>query len=72
MSRLATATITFGSHSVRIRVNEEGTISVFKHMDRWCEYELFTDQDEAADYIIKPFTTMHYRIVWTEDGSDAV
>jgi len=69
MSRLATATIQFGSHSVRIKVNEQGVISVFKHVNQYCEYELFTDQDLAADYIITPFPTHHYSIVWA-DGSD--
>jgi hypothetical protein len=69
MSKLATATINFGTHSVRIRVNQEGVISVFKHVDQWCEYEIFSCEHEAADYIITPFTVMHYRIVWA-DGEE--
>ena len=69
MSKLATATVSFGTCTVRIRVTEQGVISVFKYRDQWCEYEQFTDQDEAADYIIKPFANMHYQVVWA-DGSD--
>jgi hypothetical protein len=69
MSKLATATINFGTHSVRIKVNHLGTISVFKHMDQYCEYEIFSNEYDAADYIINPFNSMHYSIVWA-DGEE--
>jgi hypothetical protein len=69
MSKLATATINFGTHSVRIRVDQLGTITVFKYMDSWCEYEIFDNEYDAADYIIAPFNSMHYSIVWA-DGEE--
>jgi hypothetical protein len=59
--------IKFKDHSVHIRVDEQGSISVFKYDSICCEWEQFTCQYEASDFIFKELNHYRYVVSWSEE-----
>jgi hypothetical protein len=59
--------IQFATHAVHITVTEDSHIRVFKHSDRCCDFGVFTDQDEACDYILELMPTTHYKVTFPEE-----
>lgn len=64
------AHITFPSHSVHISRDDLGTVHLFKYDDATCDFNIFTDQDEAADWLRLPPDTLTYRVVFPGDESE--
>jgi len=52
------AQVEYPTHSVNISQDcESGVITVFKHNNSVCQFEQFTDQTQASDYIMQPLPT---------------
>ena len=62
--------IRFSTHAVHIKVSEDGTISCFKYNNQGCQYEIFTDQDLASDFIVELMPTVQYRVTFENDQDD--
>lgn len=61
--------IQFKTHSVTIsKDSEDHRIYCFKHTDTRCDLESFTDEDQAADYILRPFPALVYELVLGGDS----
>lgn len=59
------AVIKFTSHTAHITVDDHGHVQVFKYSKRSCDFDLFTDQNDAADYIVIPPEDCYYRVVFS-------
>ena len=59
--------IQFNTHHVTVCIDEHEHIHVFKYHNRSCDFEVFTDQNEASDYIMTPPPSLHYRVVVSGD-----
>jgi len=57
----------FSTHHVHIRINA-GVISCFKYNNQGCQYEIFRDQNAAADFVVELMPTVHYTV--TFDGPE--
>jgi hypothetical protein len=58
--------IKFKTHTVH--VSRQGSrIYCFKSTDSRCDIEIFTDQESAADYILTPFASIVYEVIWPEE-----
>jgi hypothetical protein len=62
MPNVSQAQLNFTTHHALIRVDESGGIFVYKHNGHGCDWEFFTDQYAAAEYIIENLPLVHYRI----------
>jgi hypothetical protein len=67
MDRVSRAQINLPTHSAYVTVNVRGTISVFKANNKYCEYEQFTNQLDAGDYILEPLPSIQYYIQFPEE-----
>lgn len=61
------AHIKFPTHSAHITHSDECLITVFKYTQNHCEYDQFTDQFEAADYLFKPLDSWQYIVSLEQD-----
>ena len=61
--------IQFTTHAAHIQVQLDGTITVFKHNDCSCDFQVFDADDNlsASDYIIETLPTTYYRVSVTGD-----
>lgn len=59
---LTKALIRTTTHNAFITVDDSGVISVFKYNDRCCDYDIFTDQFDAADYIVISLPDTYYKV----------
>ena len=57
------AQLRFPTHAVQIATDEQHRIHVFKYGSNSCDFDIFTDQDAASDYIAQVPTVCQYRIV---------
>ena len=57
----------FATHCVHVKVNEEGVIACFKFNNQGCQYEIFTDQNDASDFIIELMPTVQYTVTFDND-----
>jgi hypothetical protein len=55
--------INFTTHCAHICVDGD-LIKVFKYSDHGCDFEQFTDQEAASDYIMMPLNRIHYRVAF--------
>lgn len=55
--------IKFKTHTVHVSRSDH-CIYCFKMNLTRCDLEIFTDQEEAADYILAPFASVEYEVVW--------
>lgn len=60
-------TITFNTHAVSVRQNDDGLIHVFKYTDTRCEMETFENKEDATEYVLYPFPSVEYALVIHED-----
>ena len=61
--------IQFKTHSVTIsKDSEDHRIYCFKHTHSRCDIESFTNEDQAADYIMAPFPALVYELVLGGDS----
>ncbi len=52
------AEVNYPTHTAKISQDRKrGIITVFKHSQDYCQFESFTDQTVAADYIMQPLPT---------------
>jgi len=58
------AVIKFPSHTVYIKVDEVKHIHVFKYSNRTCDFDVFTDQNDACDYILAIPNPVQYRVAF--------
>lgn len=58
----------FSTHHVHIKVSEDGVISCFKYNNQGCQYEIFTDQNLASDFVVELMPTVQYTV--TFDGPE--
>lgn len=64
--------VQFKSHRVVVSKDDESDrIYCFKHTPSRCEFESFDREDEAADYIIMPMTSLSYQVVIDGDEPDS-
>ena len=61
------AQIRFPTHQVMIS-RSELYIHIFKHTDRACAYEVFSDSIAASDYILIEPDSQHYRVTIEGDA----
>ena len=61
----------FTSHRVHVTVTDTGTISIFKHSDKNCDFEVFAPEHslDASDYILEPLPTTYMRVVVSGDSN---
>lgn len=60
--------IEFRTHSVAVsRDTDTLCIYCFKHTHDRCDLESFSDLDVAADYILEPFPSIVYELVFPGD-----
>ena len=66
--------IQFVTHAAHIQVKPNGTITVFKHNDRSCDFQVFAGEDNlaASDYIIYELPTTYYRVTVTGDDEEQI
>jgi hypothetical protein len=57
------ATIRFPSHTVHIRIHDLRQIHVFKYNNRTCDFDIFSDQHEASEYILTDLPHIGYRVI---------
>lgn len=64
--------IQFVTHAAHIQVQIDGTITVFKHNDITCDFQVFDGDDNlsASDYIIECLPTTYYSVTVTEDDEE--
>ena len=61
--------IQFKTHSVTISKDDScSRIYCFKHTHSRCDIESFTNEDQAADYIMAPFPALVYELVLGGDS----
>lgn len=60
----------FNTHCVHIRVSEDGSIACFKYNNQGCQYDIFTDQDQASDFILTMLPTVEYRVTFDREQDD--
>ncbi len=61
--------IRFPTHRVYLNHDEEThQVLVFKYDDSACDYEVFTDYDQASDWMMIPLPILSYRV--TVSGDD--
>jgi hypothetical protein len=58
--------VKFPSHYVRITV-EDDVIHCFKYNKVCCDFDTFTDQNLAGDYILEPLPTIYYRVTTSDE-----
>jgi hypothetical protein len=58
--------IKFKTHTVHV-AQQCDRIYCFKSTDSRCDIEIFTDQESAADYILTPFASIVYEVIWPEE-----
>lgn len=58
--------VQFRTHGVSVTKTEDGRIHVFKYNDRCCDLDSFDTQDEAEEYILEPFSTLSYAIIFDQ------
>jgi hypothetical protein len=56
------ALIRFTTHSAYISISEDQTIHIFKYNNSSCDMDVFTDQFDAAEYILEPLPTSYYQV----------
>ena len=61
------AQIRFPTHQVIISRSDD-YIHIFKHTDRACTYEIFSDSIAAGDYILIEPDSQHYRVTIEGDA----
>lgn len=56
--------INLTTHSVYIRQNDDGLIQCFKYRLKHgqCDYESFTNSEDAGEYILKPLPDCYYQV----------
>lgn len=59
--------IKFANHCVHIRVDDKGCISCFKYNSIHCEWEQFTNEYDAADFIFKDLDNYRYVVSWATE-----
>lgn len=60
--------IQFRTHTCTVYKDREGDhILLFKTSGRRCDWDIFTDQESAAEYALEPFPTIGYRFVSPDD-----
>ena len=66
--------IQFTTHAAHIQVRPNGTITVFKHNDSSCDFQVFDSEDNlaASDYIIYELPTTYYRVTVNGDDEESV
>jgi len=66
--------IQFNTHAAHIQVQIDGTICVFKHNDRSCDFQVFQSDDNlsASDYILESLPTTYYRVTVNGDDEEQV
>lgn len=55
--------IFFKTHRATIRVDGD-KIYCFKYVNDRCDFDIFTNYDEATEWIINPFPTLIYKAVF--------
>lgn len=67
MDLSSSATLTFNTHIVNVTVNDEGRICCFKYTRTGrCDFDVFYEQYEAAEYIVEPFRTQYHLVIYGE------
>jgi hypothetical protein len=63
--------INFHTHSCYITVDEDGRISVFKTSatNSYCDFESFTNQLDASEYILEPLSSIQYYVAFSGDDA---
>lgn len=56
----------FSTHHVHIRVSD-GVISCFKYNNQGCQYEIFTNQNDASDFVVELMPTVQYTVTFDND-----
>ena len=66
--------IQFVTHAAHIQVQTDGIITVFKHNDCSCDFQVFTGDDNlsASDYIIERLPTTYYRVTVSGDDEEQI
>lgn len=54
------AQISLPYHTVHIATGDDGRIHCFKYDNIGCDFQIFEDQYEAADYIMERFPQINY------------
>ena len=61
--------IQFKTHSVSVCKDDDLRIYCFKSTKTRCDYQSFDSQELAADYILAPFPSVVYELVFPEDSN---
>ena len=61
------AQISLPYHTVHIATGDDGRIHCFKYDGTGCDFDIFEDQYEAADYIAERFPMMTYGVTVTTE-----
>ena len=60
-------TITFNTHAVSVRQDDDGILHVFKCTDTRCEIESFKNREDAEEYVLYPFPSVEYSLVINDE-----
>ena len=60
----------FSTHHVHIKVSELGVIACFKFNNQGCQYEIFTDQNLASDFVVELMPTVQYTVTFENEQDD--
>lgn len=58
------------THNAFITVDDSGVISVFKYNSHCCDYDVFDNQLEAADYVVISLPDTYYKVEVQGDEPD--
>jgi len=53
-------------HCAHIQTHDQ-IIQVFKYNQHYCDFEVFTSESEASEYIMEPLPAIYYSVNVTED-----
>jgi hypothetical protein len=57
------------NHAAVVTLLDSGVVRVFKYDNHHCDWEVFTDQLAASDYITEPLPHSYMRVVVAGDDS---
>jgi hypothetical protein len=57
----------FPQHHAHVTIGDTGTIHVFKYNERTCDFNAFTDQEAASDWLMEPLPAFFYQVTVQDD-----
>lgn len=57
------AQLKFPHHAVHISIDDDQVLHVFKYGQNTCDFDIFTDQMAASDWIMTPPEPIRYQVI---------